>query len=231
MRNKSLLITVISFLIGLSVIGGGVFVWYQNRPHEVKVIYRSGENDLVVDVFSNVIEVDHVMTYEKPQEPLATFDNTKTISLKKGTYLAVSRPNKDYQKINQVFQVKKSGNKLVIEAAYSKSKLARELAAQEQAIRQAVESEITGLDTYYFLKYEAYLDATWAGAILAPKDYQNIAINKRDFLRVVLRKEKDEWVVKTMPEIVLGVPSYPDIPRSILDEINQIQTDPAPQIR
>ena len=231
MRNRPLIVTGLSFLIGLAVIGGGAFIWYQNRPHEVKVIYRSGENDLVVDVFSNVIEIDDVTTYEKPQDPLATFDHSKTISLKKGTYLAVSRPDKDYQKINQVFQVKKSGNKLIIEAAYSKSKLARELAAQEQAIRQAVESEITGLDTYYFYKYEAYLDATWAGVILAPKDYQNMPINKRDFLRVVLKKDGGDWRAQTKPEIVLGVPSYPDVPRSILDEINQIQTDPAPQIR
>lgn len=231
MRNKSLLITGVSFLIGLSLLGGGVFVWYNNRPVEVKVIYKNGENDLDIEVFSNVIEIDHVATYEKPQDPLATFDHSKTISLKKGTYIAVSRPDNDYQKINQVFQVNNSGNKLVIDASYSKAKLARQLAAEEQAISKAVETQITGLDTYYFLKYEAYLDATWAGVILAPKDYQNIAINKRDFLRVVLKKEKGVWVVKTNPEIVLGVPNYPDIPRGILDEINRIQTNPAAQIR
>ena len=73
----------------------------------------------------------------------------------------------------------------------------------------------------YKIKYgKLYITGDWfGGKLVNSKDLE------ADKLQVVLYKNNGKWEVMTIPDISLSKDVYPDIPSSILEELNIITRD------
>ena len=63
-----------------------------------------------------------------------------------------------------------------------------------------------------------YLTGGWAGVTLLSSR------GPADLYHIILRKEGDQWIVKTKPLIVINSLDYPEIPEEILSDINSQQS-------
>lgn len=71
---------------------------------------------------------------------------------------------------------------------------------------------------YTITKSKLYDEGQWFGCLLVYKGSDTL---NRDTLRAVLQKKNGVWILKTTPpEPILSAKKYPDVPKSILKDIN-----------
>lgn len=65
-----------------------------------------------------------------------------------------------------------------------------------------------------------YEDGKWFGATLR---YKGTDIANRDTLRVLMENKSGKWIVRTKPPVpLLSTKTYPDVPKSVLQDINKV---------
>lgn len=65
-----------------------------------------------------------------------------------------------------------------------------------------------------------YDNGTWFGATLR---YKGSDTANRDTLRVLVQKKDNVWIIRTKPPTpLLSAKNYPDVPKSILQDINKV---------
>lgn len=70
-----------------------------------------------------------------------------------------------------------------------------------------------------------YGNGEWYGTVLT---YRGSDTQNRDTLRILMQKKNNIWTLRTTPPaILLSTVEYPDVPKSILDSINQPVSLPA----
>lgn len=96
----------------------------------------------------------------------------------------------------------------------------------KQDIHNSLEESYPGmLSRYKIAKEGVYDDGSWYGAILETIVDTSL---QRDTVRIVLRNEAGIWRVAAKPYITISQAEYPEIPESVLDEINIIIEDRTP---
>jgi hypothetical protein len=105
----------------------------------------------------------------------------------------------------------------------SQSELASMLIDESPAINLALVSAVENVgDLYTVTSEKLYGDGKWYGAILI---YKGTDENNRDTLRVLMQKKEGEWIVRTTPpRPLLNTVELPDVPKTILQDLNR----PAP---
>lgn len=92
------------------------------------------------------------------------------------------------------------------------------LANEKSDIHSSLSKEYPSIFEIYSVDYEKlYLDGNWYGAVFS---YNDKSSHQRDSIRVILKKNGDEWKVYTKPYLTINLIDYPTIPRAILEDIN-----------
>ena len=77
----------------------------------------------------------------------------------------------------------------------------------------------TAVDLYTINQGQLFDRGQWYGTTLT---YRGSDEDNRDTLRVLMQKKDGVWIVRTTPpQLLLSQKSYPDVPKAILQTINQ----------
>lgn len=77
----------------------------------------------------------------------------------------------------------------------------------------------TLVDLYIINRGALYDEGQWYGTTLT---YQGKDEDSRDTLRVLMEKKDGKWIIRsTPPRPILSQPDFPDVPKSVLQTINQ----------
>ncbi|MDB5183733.1 MAG: iviTM7 [Candidatus Saccharibacteria bacterium] len=102
----------------------------------------------------------------------------------------------------------------------SKTELAAELKAEQPTITSVLTASYPLVETNYLINQGQLFDqGQWYGTTLSYKGTDSL---NRDTLRVLMQKKQGIWILRTLPpRPLLSTVEFPDVPESILDEINK----------
>lgn len=102
----------------------------------------------------------------------------------------------------------------------TEEELETKLAAELEAIAEALTGAYPDAANLYIInKGNLYDRGQWYGTTLT---YRGTDTDNRDTLRVLMEKKDSKWTVRTTPpQPLLSTASYPDVPKAILQNINQ----------
>lgn len=155
-------------------------------------------------------------------DPVAEFTQSQTISLREGSYVVVGGSEPDFS-IQTTAVDLISDQSISVQPVYSEAKLASLLASETPAIQQAIRTSVFGLDSTYTLgPGKLFGLGEWYGTIIYPNlSAEQLRTQYVDVYRVVMKKENDAWTLVTNPpELILGAPKYPAIPKDVLENVN-----------
>lgn len=94
------------------------------------------------------------------------------------------------------------------------------LSQEQSQIHAVLFTAVPQVQENYTLEREKlYLSGEWYGAIL---QYKGSDVNSRDTLRVVMQKRNEKWILRTVPPtILLNAIDLPDVPLSVLNDVNK----------
>lgn len=144
---------------------------------------------------------------------------TEKIKLKKGYYIITSKASNDYKTFSTDIHLSDTPQTITVKPDYNDQRLAALLKAELPLIEAAINAKYPTLsDTYSIDKQKLYKRGEWCGVKLIPENKQ--LYDKRG---VILKKARGKWAVITdPPEIVIGTPVYPNIPKEILRAVNSL---------
>lgn len=102
----------------------------------------------------------------------------------------------------------------------SDKQLDTRLTSELDTISLVIAAEYPQLPTLYAIdRGKLYQAGEWYATTLT---YQGSATDNRDTLRLLMQKKDGVWTMRsTPPEPLLTQPSYPDVPKAILQDINK----------
>lgn len=107
-----------------------------------------------------------------------------------------------------------------VEFNFTRKYLDELYARESRAIQSELIKTYSKIPELYDIRHsKLYHQGEVYGAILVAKDQSS---DNADTLRVLMRKENNNWVILSKPPApILSAPSYPDINRAVLVDINQ----------
>lgn len=98
--------------------------------------------------------------------------------------------------------------------------LSQQLTSEKPTIVGVLVNAYPKIATDYTIVNERLFEqGQWYGAVLT---YRGTDTNNRDSLRVLMQKKEGLWIVRTTPpQPILSAEAFPDVPKSILQKINQ----------
>jgi hypothetical protein len=146
-------------------------------------------------------------------------ESGKKIRLKKGRSFSAAYTGIDGYDSSEIrFGSSQVDKTIAIDPYYSDSSLNQLLEQQYPVLQSILRAKYPNISLYTIQKGKLYHWGDWYGTTLTyvGSDYLN-----RDTLRVILKKENGQWVIKTdPPSIVFSKFNYPDIPVDILSAVN-----------
>ena len=150
----------------------------------------------------------------------------KSFKLKKGLYVVSTSGNNDFGAQSQTINLGSKPETIHINPKYTDNKLA-ELLGQEKATLQAAikNSFPKTISGYDIGNGKLYDQGEWYGTTLVIKQTEEQRrLGYTDTYRLVAHKENGVWKIVTVPpELAFSSSKYPNIPKSLLVEINKLQ--------
>ena len=108
----------------------------------------------------------------------------------------------------------------------TKIDLLKQLQLEESTILGVLTTAYPKITTdYNIAEGKLYDKGEWYGTTLTYRGKENLS---RDTLRVLMQKKQGLWVLRTTPpQILLSTVEFPDVPKSVLMQINQPVSLPA----
>ena len=188
------------------------------------VIYFSYQNSLgkvVISIDPAASAKIVKQTGENPvrETTVRSFQTNFNGKLKKGSYLLVTSAGADYSNVRQGFTVGPTTTALSVKLNYSDAKLAQLATTQVPDINAVFNAQYPGMAGRYSLqKIFLYGRGDWAGALVVPTD------PNQDTLRVIFQKANNQCKVATVPPVIsIGYPVYPNIPRALIVQANNLK--------
>ncbi len=155
--------------------------------------------------------------YDHNKKPKIIINKNGTYSIPKGMYTYLTNVDKNqYQpQQGQIMIDKPSQIKVVLEYTATKN------ISEYNSISSAVESILVakyplGMQSYHTSSAHFY-NGSYLGILLVPND------PNRDLLRVIFKRQGSKLIIATdPPSISLSKPVYSDIPKNILDSVNDL---------
>lgn len=146
-------------------------------------------------------------------------------NISSGKYLTISQDGNysvkytgKYPYDSGEFIIDTSKDKIVIYPYFSKKKLESIVEQEAPSIKKLLTDSYNNIDMYDIQKGKMYFYGDWYATTLQYKGSDPLY---SDSLRIVFQKIKGEWVVATNPPgITLSKYSFPDVPETILRDIN-----------
>jgi len=105
------------------------------------------------------------------------------------------------------------------DSSYSSSQLNELLDQERPAIHQAMTDYDNLIAEYDIIEEALYLHGEWYGAVLRFPDV--IGGPRTDDYHIILHKTNGIWQVAASPEIVFNYANNPNIPKSVIDNVNR----------
>lgn len=145
----------------------------------------------------------------------------ESISIKKGVYTVLYKGENGYSDGSVDINLGNTPKTLGLDPTYSDSKLNSLLDGEFGEIKNVLSKKYTNLDLYLVQRGKLYDKGQWYGTTLK---YIGSDVFNSDTLRVVLHKENGLWkIITDPPNITISKLLYPDIPKDILSDLNNIQ--------
>lgn len=211
-RNRRLAILVVVLLI---LVGVGYFIYKQLTSYQT----------LAVKLSSEVVNPNIVIT------PIKNSGSAKEINYRPGTEVKLKKGEynvnfnaEGYNQSDIEVRVGDNPATATITPSYTEAKLQELIAPQQAEITRVIQSQFPQTISKYKIEPgKLYLLGDWyATKIALRQTAQQERENYIDIYRVVLKKTGDSWEVVTKPpEITIGSPKYPNIPKEVLIDINK----------
>jgi hypothetical protein len=167
----------------------------------------------------NNVQVSLYKKDDNKKATITTIASSRAISLQKDTYCAVPSDSK-YVSTPICFNIDGKGASVTIDPDYSSVYLGQILPSEQATINTVITTKYAPIISQYtLLNGQLYGKGQWYGATLTeivdPQD-------RGDVYRVLLENINGTWTIIAYPQLVLSKYSYPQVPFSILDSINQM---------
>lgn len=201
-------IAIITSLIIFMTIAAIIGLGYYHSFQKIKVTLSNG-------IEANIYKED---SHEGQVSPTSNLkDPVNSIRLKKGNYYIKSKATSEY--VAEVIPIQLSDKpvSITINPDYTQQKLDNLLGSERSSIDRVITQTYNTLPTYYTIqKGKLYMHGEWYATKLIPKNSNDL-----DSLSIILHKDKNNWTVATKPpEIIIGIPNYPAIPKDIIRDVN-----------
>lgn len=150
--------------------------------------------------------------------PEINIDPSQPLRLKHGNY-RVTTSGENIQPDTQYFSIDKDTHEITVNFSYSQEFLNELLDKEKVKINSLIYEKYPKINKLYTTHNQAlYHHGEYYGATLR---FRNQSADNRDTLHILAQKIDGEWkLLSTPPVQVLSAPSYPDIPKEILRQIN-----------
>lgn len=207
---------IILLFVALSAgIAFGIYKNHQQKFQEVSIkLPRSVKISIYKDLGG-----DGPFNYDKDKTPLFILESSQKVELEKGIYdLVLDNPSNDYSNPVIKKMVDYGTTQIVVEPAYTDSKLASLLPAARPGALIGLYADYPLIRQNYTISKDAlYGFGDWYGAVLQPKD------PTQDVLKVMLHEVDNSWKMAVKnPDISIGKPANPGVPPGVLDQLDKL---------
>lgn len=185
--------------------------------------------DLVVN-YKNIDKINVYTTtnYDRgklQQKAAVIKESGHKTRLPKGSYTLVYSASADYSGGIRKVTLGEAVTTINIEPYYSQTKLDFSIDKELPAIKKVLLNKYPLISKLYIIQRGMlYHYGEWYGTTL---QYKGDDYTASDTLKLVMHKEKNQWIIKTNPpNIYLPSSVYKNIPSDILDDINNNQHTP-----
>lgn len=160
------------------------------------------------------------------KKPLETFiQSGQQITLEKGNYVLKYDAADTYQDDFVALELSEKQQTISVSPEHSQEYIDNALDREIQNINTTIKEKYPKAGSLYEIQRGSlYQEDEWYGTTLLYKgSRKGDNFLKTDPLRIVLKKENGQWVIKTNPpNILLNKYDYPDIPEDILRNVNNL---------
>lgn len=199
---------IILSVLGFAVIAGLTMWHYLVSFHSITLNVKGEVTSIVYKVIDN-----------KDQSSLKTIKSTVAMSLQNGQY-CVKPTDTKYDTSAICFTVQNKDMSITIDPDYSANYLEQLLITQIDQINSVITTKYGPIiDSYTLIGGVLYGKGEWYGTTLTEK----VAPSDRgDIYRVLLEKKGNSWVIIAYPQIVLSKFDYPQVPFTVLSDVNKL---------
>lgn len=160
------------------------------------------------------------LEYYKDQ-PLNTISKNSHLTLKKGDYVIVSNADSTYRSFIHSVHLGDNPNRITVSQDYTKEKLDAITKTESPLVAQALTKKYKRISLYTISPGKAYKQGQWYGTTLVYKDQSEAY--QGDTLRVILKKENNQWnVVTDPPSISISKIIFPQIPGDVISDVDNL---------
>lgn len=218
MRNtrKYFLVFIIVLIILLLV---GLLIRHINSQQTITITFKN--------VRSVVIKEDYVANKTKKNTSivLGDIESNKAYTLWKGNYIISYTPSEGYEKKDIYVSLFDEQKNIQIDPHYTETKLEDMRKKEFTTIKSSLQTKLAAITRDYTIQPgKLYGRGEWYGTTL---QYIGDYPDNADTLRVVMNKQNNSWQIATQPPAIsLSKYIYKDIPKYILDDVNNSQNTP-----
>lgn len=188
----------------------------------LSVSFSESANGVVASIYK-VDTSDDSLDFDK-DKPLAQMTSSATIDLKQGSYVVLASGD-GFAEQREVIELGETPEEVQVNPDYSAERLEDLLKNEENAALRILQSGVPDLTSGEYRIYDGrlYKQGQWYGTVIT----KNATDKQReqgyyDVFKVVLEKNDGEWALITKtPLLHIGQPDYPNIPLSVLTDINR----------
>jgi len=209
--NSKIIRNIIITLLALTIVVGSVaLINWLSTFHNVSFELSSDVTKITVRVADR--------EYAFVGMEVTTLTQNGTIRLQEGSY----EINPEGERIDTSpirFTVDGTTDTIKIDPDFSTAYLDRLLDQERAFIHQTMIDYNKLIAEYDIIEESLYIRGEWYGGTLLVKTFE--VGRSRDTYRIILHKTNDTWQVAASPEIVFSYANYPNIPKSVIDNVNR----------
>ncbi len=166
-------------------------------------------------------------------EQIASTNTLKKVRLYPGIYAIKFSGSSDYQYEQTSITIDSSTEIETPDLNYTNKKLIQLLSDQKTKINSVVFGVLPN-SNYKINTENLYNTGQWYGAVLIPNDWYDPNIpsniiprptninNTQDMLRLIMKKENNQWKVVAGPSVIIYIKNYAGIPQDIIRAVNKL---------
>ena len=220
-KIKLVVISLISLIIVGVIIVASLFAWDYFVTQKVVTLNPSPGTTITIG--------EQYKDEPTIKKEIASTKKLKEIKLLSGSYVVKFAGSSDYQAESRSIYIKESTEIKTPVLKYTDKKLGQLLIPEIPAIQNVI-TPILPNPSYQTNNETLLENGNWYGARLKPSvwDEPTMAVKytkptgTEDMLRLILKKENDQWKLMAGPSIIFAIADYPDIPQDVIRATNKL---------
>ena len=221
-KIKLFVISLITLIIVGVIIVASLFAWdYFVTQKVVTLIPSPGTTITIGEQYKDEPTI---------KKEIASTNTLKEIRLLSGSYVVKFTGSSDYQAESRSVYIKESTEIKTPALKYTDEKLSQLLIAEKPSIQNVI-TPILPNPGYQIDNATLFDNGSWYGTRLKPSiwydpvmavKYTRPTDGTEDMLRVILKKENDQWKLMAGPSLIFAIDDYPEIPQDVIRSTNKL---------